>query len=102
MFGCWPGYGENLRVLEWIIDRCNNKVQAIETPIGYVPASDGIDMTGLNLQADAMKQLLNINPANWLEELKDISEFFDKFGDRLPKELWDEYAALEKRLRTAM
>ncbi|MBU0701861.1 phosphoenolpyruvate carboxykinase (GTP) [bacterium] len=98
----WPGYGENLRVLEWIIDRCNNKVQAIETPIGYVPASDGIDMTGLNLQADAMKQLLNINPANWLEELKDISEFFDKFGDRLPKELWDEYAALEKRLRTAM
>jgi phosphoenolpyruvate carboxykinase (GTP) len=95
----WPGYGENLRVLEWIIERCNNKAQAVETPIGYVPQPDSIDMTGLDIQTDVMKQLLDINPDNWLEELKGISEFFCKFGDRLPKELWDEYASLENRLQ---
>ncbi len=98
----WPGYGENLRVLEWIIERCNNKAKAVETPIGYVPESGSIDMTGLDLSEDTMKQLLNINSGDWLEELKGISEFFGQFGDRLPQELWDEYTALEKRLKAAM
>jgi len=95
----WPGFRENLRVLEWIIDRCYDKAEAVKTPIGFVPATESIDMTGLNIDAKAMKQLLDVNPNDWLDELKGISEFFCQFGDRLPEEIWDEYTALEGRLQ---
>ena len=95
----WPGFRENLRVLEWIIDRCYDKAEAVKTPIGFVPATESIDMTGLNIDAKVMKQLLDVNPNDWLDELKGISEFFCQFGDRLPEEIWDEYTALEGRLQ---
>ncbi|MBI4722463.1 MAG: phosphoenolpyruvate carboxykinase (GTP) [Candidatus Stahlbacteria bacterium] len=95
----WPGYGENLRVLEWIINRCNGKVESIETPIGYVPDIKDMDMTGLDIDTKDMERLLEINPNDWLGELKSIRDFFAQFGDRLPSEIWDEYKALEKRLQ---
>lgn len=95
----WPGYGENLRVLEWALDRCNKRREAIKTPIGFVPDPRDIDMTGLHLAGGALEKLLEIDNKAWLEELKSIKEFFKQFGKDLPKELWQEYEALEERLK---
>ena len=94
----WPGFGENLRVLEWIIERCQGKGKAQETPIGYVPTADALDMTGLDISPDTMQKLMKIDPADWKQELESIKEFFKKFGNDLPKEIQSEYKALEKRL----
>ena len=94
----WPGYGENLRVLEWILDRCNNKAEAIKTPIGYLPRPHDIDMTGLKLSENALEQLLAIDNKEWLKELDLIKEFFSQFKKDLPRELWQEYEALRERL----
>jgi phosphoenolpyruvate carboxykinase (GTP) len=95
----WPGYRENLRILEWILDRCNNDVGAIETPIGYVPQVSDIDMTGLDLPAEAMARLFAVNPKDWLEELKSIKPFFTQLKKSFPEELWREYENLAARLK---
>jgi len=95
----WPGYGDNLRVLEWIIDRCNQTAGAVKSAIGYVPKIAELDMTGLRLPPETLEQLFAIDKKNWREELPGIKEFFDTFGKDLPPELWQEYEALEKRLR---
>jgi phosphoenolpyruvate carboxykinase (GTP) len=95
----WPGFCENLRVLEWILDRCNNKVNAMETPIGYLPYPFNIDMTGLNLAPGALEKLLKVEKGEWLEELRGVNKFFGDFKKDLPKELWDEYKALIERLK---
>ncbi len=95
----WPGFGENLRVLDWIVRRCGGDgADARETPIGYVPTLGALDMDGLDLPAGTMEKLLSISAGDWAEELKGIEEFFAKFGDRLPSEIWDEYRALNRRL----
>jgi len=96
----WPGFGENLRVLEWILDRCNNKVEAVKTPIGYVPRASDIDMTGLDLPAGTLEKLLDIDTKEWLEELKGIKKFFQQFKKDLPQDLWQEYEALTSRLKS--
>jgi phosphoenolpyruvate carboxykinase (GTP) len=95
----WPGFGENLRVLEWILDRCNNNLGALKTPIGYLPRPSDIDMTGLNLPSGNLEKLLEINNQEWLEELKGIKEFFKQFKRDLPEEMWQEYEALLGRLK---
>ncbi len=92
----WPGFGENIRVLQWILDRCEGKAEAMETPIGFVPTK--INTDGLNLPEDAMHKLLSVDPAAWREEAAGIEEFYAKF-DRLPGELEDELEALKARLR---
>jgi phosphoenolpyruvate carboxykinase (GTP) len=96
----WPGFTENLRVLEWVLDRCNSTVGAVQTPIGYIPYASDIDMTGLKLQPQALDELLKIDPAAWLEELKGIKKFFKQFGKNFPDELWQEYGELLKRLKS--
>ena len=96
----WPGFGENLRVLEWILDRCNNKVGAAAAPIGYVPRASDIDMTGLKLSEGVLEKLLAVNKKDWLEELKGIKKFFRQFKRDLPLELWQEYDALYSRLKS--
>lgn len=95
----WPGYGENLRVLEWILDRCNNKVQAQKTPIGYIPMKSNIDMTGLPLPEGVLDKLLAIDNKEWQKELVGIKEFFKLFKKGLPEELWQEYNDLSARLK---
>lgn len=95
----WPGYGENLRVLEWILDRCNNKTGALKTPIGYVPYSSDIDMTGLKIPAGILEKLLEVHGEDWRQELKGIKAFFKQFGKDLPAELWQEYESLANRLK---
>ncbi|MBM3245485.1 MAG: phosphoenolpyruvate carboxykinase (GTP) [Candidatus Omnitrophica bacterium] len=96
----WPGFRENLRVLEWVLDRCSNKVYAVKTPIGYVPQPADIDMTGLHLPGDTLEKLLEVHKEDWLRELKGIKEFFRIFKKDLPKELWQEYEELEARLKS--
>jgi phosphoenolpyruvate carboxykinase (GTP) len=95
----WPGFCENLRVLEWVLDRCNDKVNALRTPIGYVPYSFNIDMSGLHLPNGVLEKLLKVDKGEWLEELKGISKFFRDFKKDLPKELWGEQNALLERLK---
>jgi len=96
----WPGFKENLRVLEWILDRCNNKVEGFKTPIGYVPYPADIDMTGLVLSEGALEKLLEVKPDGWIEELKGIKKFFTQFKRDLPPELWEEYRNLQGRLKS--
>ena len=97
----WPGYNENLRILEWVLERCNNKLEAIKSPIGYIPKTSDIDMTGLQLPSGALDKLLAIDRQAWLEESKNIKEFFTKFGKDLPEQLWQEYDFLLYRLGVA-
>jgi len=95
----WPGFGENLRVLEWMLDRCDNKIGAMETPIGYLPNLNDIDLTGIKLSEGALEKLLEINKNAWIEELKGIKIFFQQFKNDLSKELWDEYHQFLMRLK---
>lgn len=95
----WPGFGENLRVLEWIADRCNGKVDAVKTAIGYVPAPENLDMTGLDLHKDVLDKLLEIDKFEWLKEMEDQKEFLNIFGKRLPKEIWKQWEQQNKRLQ---
>ncbi|MBC3515148.1 phosphoenolpyruvate carboxykinase (GTP) [Neobittarella massiliensis] len=94
----WPGFGDNMRVLEWIINRCEGKADAVETPIGYEPKAEDINLEGLDLSLDTLKGLLNVDKDLWKEEAKGIREFYGKFGDRLPTEMMDELNKLEANL----
>ncbi len=99
----WPGYGENVRVLKWIFDRCDGKAPALETPIGYMPAPDNIDISGLEGKVSPadLQELLTVDKQAWLKEVELIKEHYAVFGNRLPKELQAQLAALEKRLAQA-
>ena len=94
----WPGFGDNLRVLEWILARCEDKVDAVESPIGFLPKAEDINIEGLDITIDTIKELLTVDKANWVEEVKGIEEFYAQFGDRLPKELEEELAKLKAKL----
>ena len=94
----WPGFGDNMRVLMWILARCEGKVDAVETPIGFVPKAEDIDITGLDISVDTIKDLLSVDKALWLEDCKAIKEFYAQVGERVPAELYEELAALEARL----
>ena len=95
----WPGFGDNLRVLMWILDRCEGKADAVETPIGFEPKAEDINIEGLDITVDTIRDLLNVDKDLWREEAKGIHEFYTKFGDKLPKELQDELATLEANLK---
>lgn len=94
----WPGFGDNMRVLDWILKRCEETVDADETAIGYVPKPEDINLEGCGVDEETLKGLLNVDTETWKKEAEGIKEFYKKFGDRLPKELNDELAALESRL----
>ncbi len=94
----WPGYGENVRVLEWILKRCHGEADAVETPIGHVPKPGDLDRRGLDVSEATMKELLAVDAAEWRNELASMREFFGKFGDKLPKEMTTQVDSLEKRL----
>jgi phosphoenolpyruvate carboxykinase (GTP) len=94
----WPGYGENLRVLEWMLDRCAGNAGAAETPIGRLPRPEDIDTKGLNVGADALKALLSVEPGLWKKEAADLRAYFEQFGSRMPGELLEELKGLESRL----
>ena len=95
----WPGFGDNLRVLLWILARCEGKVDAVECEIGYLPKAEDIDVEGLDIAPETMKELLSVDKASWIEDLDSIKAFYAKIGDTMPKELLDELETLEKNLR---
>ena len=95
----WPGFGDNLRVLDWILDRCENKVGADETAIGYVPKAEDINIDGLeDVSIDTIKELLNIDNASWATEAEGIEAFYAELGERVPKALYDELKKLKANL----
>ena len=94
----WPGFGDNFRVLEWIVKRCNGEADATETAIGYVPAAEDINLEGLDMDIEVLKSILEVDNEKWLGETAGIEEFYEKFGDRLPEELKAQLSALKERL----
>jgi phosphoenolpyruvate carboxykinase (GTP) len=94
----WPGFGQNIRVLEWIIGRAAGSAGAVETPIGLVPEAGRFNMEGLDLPTGTVEKLLAVDPADWRAELEDTRKFYEQFGDRMPKELWEQFEALSRRI----
>ena len=94
----WPGFGDNLRVLEWIMKRCFDEVGAEDTAIGYMPHPEDIDLEGLDITADTLRELLKVDPELWRQEVAGIKEFYAKFGDKLPAELTHQLSVLENNL----
>ncbi|AFC51250.1 MULTISPECIES: phosphoenolpyruvate carboxykinase (GTP) [Mycobacterium] len=97
----WPGFGENSRVLKWIVDRIEHKAGGQDTPIGIVPKAEDLDLDGLDASSDEVAQALAVNPAEWREELPLIEEWFEFVGDKLPTGVRDEFEALKQRLSEA-
>lgn len=96
----WPGFGDNLRVLEWILKRCDNEVDAVETAIGYVPKPEDINLEGLkDFDEEKLASILKVDNAKWAKEAAGVEEFYKKFGDKLPQELKDELKGLEERTK---
>jgi phosphoenolpyruvate carboxykinase (GTP) len=97
----WPGFGDNSRVLKWIFDRLEGRAEARDTPIGRLPAPGALDVTGLELTEGQLDLLTSVDPVVWAEEAALIRPHYERFGDRLPAELWAEYEALLLRLKEA-
>ncbi len=97
----WPGYGENSRVLKWIFERVTGTGQAVETPIGRLPAPGALDLSGLTVPEAALSELLRVDVDGWLAEVPLMKQHFEKFGARLPSGLREELGALEQRLQAA-
>ena len=96
----WPGFGDNMRVLMWILARCEGKVEADITPIGYVPHAEDINIEGLDgITVDTIRGLLSVDKESWLADIENIKEFYAQVGDRVPQTMYDELAALEARLK---
>ena len=104
----WPGFGDNMRVLEWILKRCDGTVDAEETAIGYVPKADDIDLTGLDYEIcagkkfdkNALKEILTVDKDKWAKEAEEIENYYNgTIGSRIPKELWDCLETLKKNCK---
>jgi phosphoenolpyruvate carboxykinase (GTP) len=96
----WPGFGENSRVLKWVVERVSGEGKAVKTPIGYMPTADAIDTNGLDVSEADMAELLKVNKDEWLKEVASIKEHYAKYG-KIPAELNSQLDALEKRLQEA-
>jgi len=94
----WPGFGDNMRVLMWILARCDGSVDAVETAIGYVPKAEDINIEGLDISLDTIRDLLSVDHDAWKDDIGNIKEFYSLVGERVPAELKEELAALEARL----
>jgi phosphoenolpyruvate carboxykinase (GTP) len=97
----WPGFGDNIRILKWVLDRVHSRVGARETPIGLVPKVEDIDTYGLDVPAENLKKLFEFKPDEWGPELEDIKKFLDGFGRHIPYEIRQNYEDLASRIRRA-
>ncbi len=95
----WPGFGDNMRVLLWILDRCEGKADAVESPIGLLPTTDDIDTTGLSISKEQLADLLSVDKKVWMEDVENQEQYFAQFGDRLPKEIKEELETLKNNLK---
>ena len=94
----WPGFGDNMRVIMWILGRADGTANAVETAIGYEPTPDDINLDGLDFSKEQLAEILEVDPALWREDMESVEQFYAKFGDKLPKELKAQLEALKKRL----
>jgi phosphoenolpyruvate carboxykinase (GTP) len=94
----WPGFGENIRVLKWIVERVNNRIQAQETPLGLIPYAKDLNLGGLNITKEKMESLFEINFGAWQQEIVEVEKFFSQFGEHLPKEIWQEFNNMRVKL----
>jgi len=94
----WPGFGENSRVLKWVIERIEGTADAVETPVGYIPTPDSVDIGGLAMSEEDLRAALAVDPAEWRDEVPQINVWFERFGDKLPAVLWTELDDLKARL----
>ncbi|MDP2322460.1 MAG: phosphoenolpyruvate carboxykinase (GTP), partial [Gammaproteobacteria bacterium] len=94
----WPGFGDNLRVLRWIIDRCAGRVGAVKTPIGYLPKSGDIDVNGLEMIPGAMEALLAVEPTSWRAEMASVASYLQEYGEHLPTKLQEEHQRVVRAL----
>ena len=97
----WPGYGENARILKWIVERINGTGKAVESPIGWLPTPEALDLDGLEVSRAAVEAALSYERDPWLQGLEDQRAFFEQFGDRLPAPIWEEHEQMLRRLRAA-
>ncbi len=97
----WPGFGENARVLKWIVERLDGKAEAVDTPVGRLPTRESLDLGGLSLGDEQLDLLLTVDADVWREEAALIPAHYERFGERLPSQLWSQYEALTDRLRAA-
>jgi phosphoenolpyruvate carboxykinase (GTP) len=101
----WPGFGDNIRVIDWILRRCDAKdgdmKDAVTSPIGYLPTKDAINLSGLDTTSEQMDELSSIDPHEWIAEVKKAREFFSNFGDRLPAPITSQLDSLQQRLEAA-
>jgi phosphoenolpyruvate carboxykinase (GTP) len=94
----WPGFGDNLRVLKWILERCEGRGEAVETAVGYLPAPGSINVTGLNIPGASMDQLLKVDPLEWYEAVHLQHDFLEKLGEHIPAGIWQEHGNLARRV----
>jgi phosphoenolpyruvate carboxykinase (GTP) len=94
----WPGFGDNLRVLQWVLERCEGRGKAVDTPIGLTPTTDAISRDGLSIADNVMKGLLKVDPAEWVEAVAGQDDFLKSYGRRMPKAMWEEHEALGRRI----
>ncbi|MFH1800043.1 MAG: phosphoenolpyruvate carboxykinase (GTP) [Candidatus Omnitrophota bacterium] len=98
----WPGFGDNIRVIKWIIDRIEGKVGAKETPIGIIPEMKDFDLSGFSIPQDKIQQLFSVDPSEWTEELQEIEKYLRQFGSHMPEAIWQEYRTLTEKLGQAV
>jgi phosphoenolpyruvate carboxykinase (GTP) len=94
----WPGYGDNVRVLKWIVERVRGGGRALETPIGWIPAPDALDTQGLSVSRAQLDEALRVDHAEWLQALADLGDFYDQFGSRLPEAITRQLAETRRKL----
>ncbi|MFR8643550.1 MAG: phosphoenolpyruvate carboxykinase domain-containing protein, partial [Monoglobus pectinilyticus] len=94
----WPGFGDNMRVLLWILDRVSGKADAHDSAIGLLPTASDIDTTGLGISAEELDALLSVDKEVWKEDVENIKEYFAQFGDRLPADIKKQLEILDKNL----
>jgi len=98
----WPGYSHNLIILKWVLDRCNGRGNAVETPIGYVPTPDSLNLAGMNLPDSTIDELLHVNNAAWMDEVESASLFFKTLGEQFPETLSQELSKFRNRLQSSI
>ncbi|HRY09995.1 MAG TPA: phosphoenolpyruvate carboxykinase domain-containing protein, partial [Candidatus Nanopelagicales bacterium] len=94
----WPGFGDNARVLKWVVERLDGTGESVETPVGHVPAPGALDTSGLDMSDEDVAKALKVDPEEWKTELALIEEWLGKFGDQLPSQMKDELATLKANL----
>jgi phosphoenolpyruvate carboxykinase (GTP) len=94
----WPGFGDNIRVIKWIFDRCDGKADAKQTAVGYLPVKESLNLSGLEIKDNNLNRILSVNKDEWCAEAKEMRNYYKKLGERLPAELQKELDELEKRL----